>query len=164
MTKPRIFNILSFRKLEDDTRVVHSHMVAAFTSAEAEAEILEADQGVLSDCDLFISTDAIREQATHPNVCWYVSGATDTPTRERVPEATYQGWVRAVTRDEWHDGELSPATHRRITREAVAAGCEDCVDDQHDEAKCPECDGNGGDKWNDYCLPCPMCDGDGRLW
>lgn len=121
MNKPRIYNVLSFRKLGDGTRVCHSHMVAAFTSAEAEAEILEADQGVLSECDLFISTDAIREQDTHSNVCWYVSGATDTPTRERVLEATYQGWARAVTRTEWHDGELSPATHRKIVRELAAA-------------------------------------------
>lgn len=33
-----------------------------------------------------------------------------------------------------------------------------------DEANCPECEGDGGDKWNDYCLPCPTCGGDGRLW
>jgi hypothetical protein len=33
-----------------------------------------------------------------------------------------------------------------------------------DEAKCPACDGDGGDKWNDYCLPCGTCGGDGRLW
>ena len=44
------------------------------------------------------------------------------------------------------------------------AGCDDCVDDQDDEALCPECKGDGGDKWNDYCLPCPTCGGDGRLW
>lgn len=33
-----------------------------------------------------------------------------------------------------------------------------------DEALCPDCEGDGGDKWNDYCLPCPTCGGDGRLW
>jgi hypothetical protein len=96
-------------------------MVAAFTSKEAEAELLEAMDGQLDDCDLFISTDAIRQNSSHPNICFYVSGGTDTPKRERVNEATYQAWARAVTRSEWHDGELSPATHRRIVREAVTA-------------------------------------------
>ena len=24
---------------------------------------------------------------------------------------------------------------------------------------CPECNGDGGDKWNDYILPCPLCQG-----
>lgn len=38
----------------------------------------------------------------------------------------------------------------------------DSFDD--DESLCPECEGDGGDKWNDYCLPCPTCGGDGRLW
>jgi hypothetical protein len=121
MNKPRIYNVLAFRKLEDETRVVYSHMVAAFTSSEAEAEILAADQGVLEGCELFIATDAIREQDTHANICWYTSGSTDTPKRDRVDEATFSRWVRAVTRDEWHDGELSPATHRRIVRQPVAA-------------------------------------------
>lgn len=37
-------------------------------------------------------------------------------------------------------------------------------DGPDDEAMCPACDGDGGDKWNDYCLPCSMCGGDGRLW
>jgi DnaJ-class molecular chaperone len=36
--------------------------------------------------------------------------------------------------------------------------------DYDDESLCPECEGDGGDKWNDYCLPCPTCGGDGRLW
>jgi hypothetical protein len=121
VTKPRIFNILSFRKLEDETRVVHSHMVAAFTSKEAEAEFLELADGLLDDAELFISTDEIRALDAHSNVCFFVSGSTDTPTRERVSEATYQGWVRAVTRSEWHDGEQSPATHRKIIREMAAA-------------------------------------------
>lgn len=122
MSKPTIFNILSFRKLEDETRVVHSHMVAAFTSKEAEAEFLDAtDPSMLEDCELFISTDEIRAHDQHANVCFYVSGASDSPKRERVDDKTFQGWARAVTCDEWHDGELSPATHRRIAREAVAA-------------------------------------------
>jgi hypothetical protein len=44
-------------------------------------------------------------------------------------------------------------------------GCGECVNyEGDDEAKCPECDGDGGDKWNDYSLPCPKCGGDGRLW
>lgn len=116
MSKPRIYNVLSFRRLADDTRVCHSHMVAAYTSKEAEVAFLAtADRSLLEDCDLFISTDAIRALDDHSNVCFFVSGATDTPTRERTNEATFQGWVRAVTRDEWHDGDLSPATHRRIT-------------------------------------------------
>lgn len=42
----------------------------------------------------------------------------------------------------WHDSETAP----------------------EDEATCPQCEGDGGDKWNDYCLPCPLCGGDGRLW
>ena len=121
MTKPRIFNVLSFRALEDGTRVCHSHMVAAFTSKEAEQEILATECGALEDCELFISTDAIREQDAHANICFYVSGSTDTPRRDRVDERTFQGWVRAVTRDEWHDGERSPATHRRIVRALEAA-------------------------------------------
>lgn len=122
MSKPTIFNILSFRKLEDDTRVVHSHMVAAFSSQEAEAEFLDAaNPSMLEDCELFISTDEIRAQDLHANVCFYASGASDTPKRERVDDRTFQSWARAVTRSEWHDGELSPATHRRIAREAVAA-------------------------------------------
>lgn len=34
----------------------------------------------------------------------------------------------------------------------------------HDDAgACPDCDGDGGDKWNDYTLPCPSCGGTGRL-
>jgi hypothetical protein len=121
MTKPRIYSVLAFRKLEDDTRVCYSHMVAAFSSEEAEREILEADQGVLEDCELFIATDAIREQDTHANICFYASGSTDTPKRDRVDERTFQGWVRAVTRDLWHSGELSPATHRKIVRQTEAA-------------------------------------------
>jgi hypothetical protein len=40
----------------------------------------------------------------------------------------------------------------------------DAEDGPDDEALCPECKGDGGDKWNDYCLPCPTCGGDGRLW
>lgn len=27
---------------------------------------------------------------------------------------------------------------------------------------CPYCDGDGGDPYNDYVLPCPQCDGAGR--
>lgn len=40
----------------------------------------------------------------------------------------------------------------------------DAEDGPDDEATCPQCEGDGGDKWNDYALPCQMCGGDGRLW
>jgi DnaJ-class molecular chaperone len=33
-----------------------------------------------------------------------------------------------------------------------------------DDSLCPECEGDGGDKWNDYCTECPTCGGAGRLW
>lgn len=33
-----------------------------------------------------------------------------------------------------------------------------------DESLCPACEGDGSDKWSDYCLPCEKCGGDGRLW
>lgn len=50
----------------------------------------------------------------------------------------------------------------RLAREAGER--EDFEDGPDDEALCPDCKGDGGDKWNDYCLPCPTCGGDGRLW
>lgn len=43
---------------------------------------------------------------------------------------------------------------------------EDAPFDYDEEARddtCDYCDGDGGDKWNDYILPCPKCGGDGRL-
>lgn len=33
----------------------------------------------------------------------------------------------------------------------------------HDRT-CRECDGTGGDRWNDGILPCPACDGEGYEW
>jgi hypothetical protein len=33
----------------------------------------------------------------------------------------------------------------------------------HDRT-CRECDGTGGDRWNDGILPCPACDGQGYEW
>lgn len=122
MTKPRIYTVLSFRKNEDGTRTTHAHMVAAFSGKEAEAEFLEtADHDLIAGCELFISTDAIREMSPHSNVCLFVSGASDNPTRDRVNDSTFHSWMRAVTRDEWHDGEFSPANYRRIAREEVPA-------------------------------------------
>jgi len=29
---------------------------------------------------------------------------------------------------------------------------------------CPDCDGDGGDKWCDYILECPTCGGTGRSY
>jgi DnaJ-class molecular chaperone len=39
------------------------------------------------------------------------------------------------------------------------------VEDEREERDesdrtCPECHGDGGDKWNDYTLPCPLCNGE----
>jgi hypothetical protein len=122
MTKPRIYNVLSFRKLEDGTRVVHSHMVAAFTSAEAEDEFFAAsDPSMLEDREFFISSDAIRELDDHSNVYFFASGSSDTPKRDRMDDPTFRSWARAVLRDEWHDGDLSPATHRWIVPAVVEA-------------------------------------------
>lgn len=28
---------------------------------------------------------------------------------------------------------------------------------------CPECEGDGMDKWTDYLLPCPLCQGEQML-
>lgn len=49
----------------------------------------------------------------------------------------------------------------RLAREA---GERNDTTAEEDEALCPECKGDGGDKWNDYALPCPTCGGEGRLW
>ena len=34
------------------------------------------------------------------------------------------------------------------------------LDDEADPAVCPECQGDGRDKWSDYLLPCPVCGGE----
>jgi len=39
---------------------------------------------------------------------------------------------------------------------------DDCDDDEDDT--CPDCDGDGGDKWCDYILECPTCGGTGRSY
>lgn len=32
------------------------------------------------------------------------------------------------------------------------------------DTTCHECNGVGGDPWNDYCLSCEACDGMGYRW
>jgi hypothetical protein len=121
MLKPRIYTVLTFRKLEDQTRVCCKHMIAAFTSKEAEEAIKAADEDVLDGCDVFINTDAICDQRDH-QVMLFVSGSeTKVEHRNRSTEAEFQGWARVVTVDNWQDGYLDPAPFRRVEREAVPA-------------------------------------------
>jgi hypothetical protein len=37
-------------------------------------------------------------------------------------------------------------------------------DGQVHDRTCRQCDGTGGDRWNDGILPCPACDGEGYEW
>ena len=43
--------------------------------------------------------------------------------------------------------------------ELGCAGCEDCCPYDEDDGLCPDCHGDGTDKWNDHLLPCPTCSG-----
>lgn len=42
----------------------------------------------------------------------------------------------------------------------------DYVDDDWDEEDrtCPNCGGDGGEPFDDYCTPCEECDGEGYKW
>lgn len=65
-----------------------------------------------------------------------------------------------------NSGYIPEPTAREVMQQAEADyfAQMDAEEGPDDEATCPECQGDGGDKWNDYCLPCPTCCGDGRLW
>ena len=47
-------------------------------------------------------------------------------------------------------------------QEENLSGSED--DDESKDRACPVCDGDGGDKWNDYATNCPACDGTGYAY
>lgn len=46
----------------------------------------------------------------------------------------------------------------------------DIMADEFDELygaemhECPQCNGTGGNKWDDGITPCPHCDGEGYEW
>jgi DnaJ-class molecular chaperone len=50
------------------------------------------------------------------------------------------------------------STDQRCAPEPTAQPVQDDTDAA--DRTCPECHGDGGDKWNDYILPCPMCHGE----
>jgi DnaJ-class molecular chaperone len=66
-----------------------------------------------------------------------------------------------VTSPSSNAGESKPLSVDLASTDCMAESLSEAYDD---EALCPECEGDGGDKWNDYCLPCATCGGDGRLW
>jgi hypothetical protein len=49
------------------------------------------------------------------------------------------------------------------SQQAGDRGCDQCTDyeddncDNFDDSVCPECNGDGRDKWCDYLLPCSLC-------
>ena len=105
---PKIFTVHVFKMVEN-LRRLEVHYVAATSSKEAEACIKERDSAHLGG-QCFITTD--KFEAEHSNGCkLYV---TRYRSDDAISDSEFASWVRVMTNDRYVDGDLQPATFRRM--------------------------------------------------
>lgn len=104
----KIFSILDFKRDEHGARRCHLHYAAATSSAEAESVFRSAD---VPTEEAYISTDDAVALGQNPAVVAYASGVRDGGP---ISDADHQRWVDVMTRTSREDGEVQPATCRRI--------------------------------------------------
>jgi hypothetical protein len=116
MSFPVIFTALEFYKLPNGKRTHHTHHIAAFTAKQAIASLHECAAIDFSEC--WITSDNVREMDTRAAVQTRIG---DFRRGEDLDENAYRSWVRVMSRDEWHDGQFTPAAWLRVPAPLKAA-------------------------------------------
>ena len=106
---PIIFTVMVFQMV-DGLRRLDVHYVAGFASADAEARIKARAGEHLKGADCYIMTDEIVAQ--HDNTLRLY--ATRYANEASVSDEVYKAWVRTTTRASFEDGEMQPASFRRM--------------------------------------------------
>lgn len=119
---PKIFTVHVFKMVENQRRL-EVHYVAATSSTEAEARIKEHDSAHLAG-QCFITTD--KFEAEHSNGCkLYV---TRYRNDDSISDVEFASWVRVMTNDRYVDGDLQPATFRRMHVQGARAARQSLVE------------------------------------
>jgi hypothetical protein len=58
---------------------------------------------------------------------------------------------------QYDPGDDLEQTDERLERCAACRHVFDIEDSADEDEECPECHGEGTDKWSDHVLPCPAC-------
>lgn len=109
-----VYVLFEVRTRENDQVEFSTVYIAARTSAEA-VQIWRRLSNFGSEPLAFVQSDDVRERDPMAAVRRAGNGA------EVVSRAQYEQWVSIMTRDDWHDGERSPATFVRVEPRVRAA-------------------------------------------
>lgn len=110
-----VYVLFEVRQVEGDKFELRPVYIAARTSAEA-VEIWRRLSSFGDEPLAFVPSDDVRERDPMAAVRRAGNGT------EVVSRAQYDQWVAVMTRDDWHDGERTPAAFVRVEpRERAAA-------------------------------------------
>jgi hypothetical protein len=111
-SQPAIFTVYAWHKLDDGTRELKTHLVAAHTSELAERFMREHQPGLLEGAECFISTDFVLDHLQSFGAChWHSNSITKG---DPISDYEFKRWVRSLSIDLVEDGERRPATIRTI--------------------------------------------------